>query len=332
MPISYIEKSSMELVPNPNWSGDPVKVAKIVLRYIDDTSVAMNAYRTGEIDATVLPPAEYTATKADAELSKELQQYAAPKTYGLTFNQRPGQLGASKDLRLAFSQAIDRTKMNQVVFLGSQIPTTSWMPPGRSGTPAGTFDSVLGFDQAKAKASLVAAGYPEGKGFPKLALTLVDTPSNKDLGAFLKDSWKKVLGVDVDLEFVDGKTMSSRFVSGDFQIALPSWQEDYPDPEAWFIGIRESAGSVNLAKCGMPELDDLITKAKFNLNDEQRRAQYRDAESLSLNNAQCSVPLWHASSLRMVKPYISGMIEGRRGSDRFVVGDWYPEKWSTNKK
>ena len=129
MPSKYTEKNSLELVPNPNWSGaNKPKVEKIVLRYIDDPAVATQAYRAGEIDATVLPAAEFPAVKADSNLSKELNQFPATRTLGLAFNQRAGQVGSNQDLRIALSQAVDRDAMNQVVFKGVQTPTTNWMP------------------------------------------------------------------------------------------------------------------------------------------------------------------------------------------------------------
>ncbi len=333
MPSKYTEKGSLELVPNPNWFGkEKPKVEKIVLRYIDDAAVAMQAYRAGEIDAAIVPSAEFPAVKADATLSKELTQFAATRTFGLAFNQKAGSIGEKQELRIAFSQAIDRKSMNDVVFKGVQVPTTNWMPPDRSGLKLDAFAEQVGFNVAKAKENLSKAGYADGKGFPKLTLLLTETATNKDLGAFLKDQWKKNLGVDVDLEFVDSKTRSTRYNSKDFQVVIAGWQEDYPDPENWYIGLRETGGSINKESCSLPALDDIIKKAKVNTNDEERRKQYQQAETLAVTNAQCNLPLWHVSALRVVKPYVKGMLESKRAGDTFVMGDWNPENWSTTKK
>lgn len=333
MPSKYTEKASMELVPNPNWSGkQKAQVEKIVLRYIDDPAVAMTACRAGEIDATALPPAEYPAVKADPALSKELQQFPTTRTFGLAWQQKAGSVGEKLEIRLAFSQAVDRKSMNDVVFKGVQTPTTNWMPPERSGLKLDAFAADIGFDVAKAKANLAKAGYADGKGFPAVTLLLTDSATNKDMGAFLKDAWKKNLNVDVNLEFVDSKTRSARYNAKDFQLVIAGWQEDYPDPENWYIGLRETNASINKESCSIPELDAIIKAAKTNTNDEQRRQQYRDAETLAIKNACGNAPLWHNTALRMVKPYIKGMIESKRAGDTFVVGDWNPENWSTTKK
>jgi len=98
------------------------------------------------------------------------------------------------------------------------------------------------------------------------------------------------------------------------------------------IGLWETKGSINKTNTSVPALDDLIAKAKFNQNDEARRQQYREAEKILLDGVNGIAPLWHTGHHRLVKPYISGMIESRRPRDVFVPGDWNPENWKTTKK
>ncbi|RLT38959.1 MAG: hypothetical protein DWI58_14135 [Chloroflexi bacterium] len=236
----------------------------------------------------------------------------------------------NKDLRMALSQATDRVTLNKVPNKGAHVPTTNWIPPDRSGTKLGTYDASIGFDVAKAKASLTASKIASAD--VKLTLLLVDSPTNKAIGEFLQSEWKKHLGIDVKLEFVDSKTRSARFNATQFQMVTGGWQEDYPDPENWMIGLWESKGSINKTKTNIPALDDLISKAKFNQSDETRRQQYRDTEKLLLDGVNGIAPLWHTGNHRLVKPYISGMKESKRPGDTFVAGDWNPENWKTTKK
>lgn len=184
MPNAYTEKSSITLVPNPNWAGkQKAQTAKIVIKYIDDLSVANNAYRAGEIDATGVNLVELDAVQKDATLSKELVQYPATRTIGLEFNMTDPQL-SNKDLRMALSQAADRVTLNRVPNKGAHVPTTNWIPPDRSGTKLGTYDASIGFDVAKAKASLTASKIAAAD--VKLTLLLVDSPTNKAIGEFLQ--------------------------------------------------------------------------------------------------------------------------------------------------
>lgn len=335
MPTKYSEKSALELSPNPNWVGkQKAQVSKIVIRYIDDAAVANNAYRAGELDATLANLAELDKLKTEFKFGAtgaELYAYPATRTIGLEFNQKDS-LMSNADVRIALSRATDRKTLNEVVNKNANTPTTSWVPPARNGLKGGEYDSILGFDATAAKASLAKAGFADGKDFPKLTMLLVDTAVNKDLGAFLQAEYKKHLNINMELEFVDSKTRSARFNSGEYQLVTGGWQEDYPDPENWFIGLWETNGSINKTATSIKALDDLIAGAKYNQNDEARRTAYRNAEKTLLTQASGIAPLWHTQATFLVKPYIKGMVESKRPGDTFTPGDWNPENWSTTKK
>ncbi len=330
MPKDYKEKDHLTLVPNPNWSGaKKPQVAQIVIKYIDDAGVGQNAYRNGELDATMVNPLELTATQKDPTLSKELLEYPATRTIGLEFNLSDPLMG-NKNFRVALSRAVDRDTLNKVVNQGANIPTTNWMPEARSGVKEGAYNSLLGFDVNAAKAAFQASGLTPDKA--SFTLLLIDTAVNKALGQFLQNAWKTNLGVDVKLEFVDSKTRSSRFNSTQFQMVVGGWQEDYSDPENWMLGLWQTGGSINKTKTSIPALDELLKQAQFNQNDEQRRKQYADAEKILLDGANGIAPLWHTGVHVLIKPYIKGMAESKRPGDTFVAGDWNPENWSTTKK
>lgn len=327
MPTAYTEKSTMELSPNPNWVGTPVGVEKVILTYVDDPAVLNNAYRNGELDATVANKPELDTLKT--EFADELQLYPATRTIGLEFNVTAEPVD-NPDVRLALSQATDRETMMRVVFSNANTPTTNWVPPTRNGLEGGEYDDILGFDEAKAKASLAKAGYEGGAGFPDLTLLLTDTATNKLLGEFLQSEWKRILGIDIELEFVDSATRSGRFNSSDFQVVTGGWQEDYPDPENWFLGLWETDGSINKVKVSIPALDKAIADAQYNTDDEARRELYREAEQILLAEANGIAPLYHTLAAFLVKPNVSGMVENKRPGDTFVPGDWYIELWRTS--
>lgn len=327
---SYTEKASMELSPNPNWSGAAKpKVAKIVLKYIDDSAVANNAYRTGELDATLANKPELDRLKT--AFPDELYLYPGTRTTAILFQMKDPTL-AKADVRLALSQATDRVTLVRVVYQNANIVSTSWIPPARNGLKGGEYDSILGFNVASAKAHLAKAGYPDGKDFPELSLVLVDSATNKLLGDFLYAEWNKHLNIKIKLQYVDSKTRSSLFNAKTFQLLTGGWQEDYPDAENWMLGLMQTGSSINKEDISIPALDAIIKAAQFNTNDEQRRQQYRDGEKLLLQEASGYAPMFHTLVAMLVKPTIKGMVENKRPGDTFVPGDWYPELWSTTKK
>ena len=331
-PSAYTEKSGITLVPNEQYTGAvKAQVEKIVIKYIDDPAVALTAYRAGEIDATIVPSTQLAAVKADPTLSKELISYPATRTTGIEPNLKDPTL-AKLEVRLALSQATDRKTLNEKVLNSANIVSTTWMPPARSGTNPTAYDAAIGFDPVKAKANLKKAGYDNGAGFPKVTVLQVDSAGNKAIGEFLQSEWKKHLNIDITLEYTDSKTRSARFNSGDFQIVLGGWGEDYPDPENWILGLYETGGSINKQSCSLKAIDDVIAKAKFNQKDEERRQQYRDAEKLIVENVCGMAPMWQVGFHAVVKPYIKGMIENKKPDDKQVPGDTSVELWTTTKK
>jgi oligopeptide transport system substrate-binding protein len=331
MPKAYTEKASLELAPNPNWSGQTVGAEKIVLKYVDDPAVLNQAYRANEIDATIANKAELDKLRSEFTASKELQLYPATRTIGIEYNLQDPVL-AKPEVRLALSQATDRNTMMKVVFKDANTATTNWVPPARNGLKGGEYDSILGFDVAKAKDNLSKAGYANGNGFPKITMIQVDSATNKLAGDFLTAEWKKHLNIDLEVQYVDSKTRQAAFNNKEYQLVLGGWQEDYPDAENWFIGLWETGGSINKTSTSIPALDKAIADSKYNTNDEARRKGYRDAEKLLLEQASGIAPIYHTQAAFLVKTHIKGMVENKRPADTFVPGDWYIELWTTSKK
>jgi oligopeptide transport system substrate-binding protein len=330
MPSAYTEKDHIDLVPNPNYTGDQKpQVTKITIKYIDDLSVAENAYRNGEVDAATANNANLLNLQKDSTLSKELVDYPSTRTTAIEYNVTDPALSNVK-LRLALSEAVDRVALNTVANKGANIPSTSWMPPARSGVAAGAYDSLIGFNATKAKADLQASGV-DPKSL-KLSVVFSDTPTNHDIGAFLQNAWKTNLGIDVATEFVDAKTRSARFNSMQYTLFIGGWQEDYPDPENWILGQFETGSSQNKFGTADKALDAAIAKAKYETNDETRRKEYQDIEKMIITNVDGIAPLYQNGNHKLVKPYISGMKENKRPSDSFVPGDWSMEFWKTSKK
>jgi oligopeptide transport system substrate-binding protein len=190
--------------------------------------------------------------------------------------------------------------------------------PLRSGPPENNYKSTIGFDATKAKASS-AAGYANGAGF-ELTLLQTDTATNQALGQFLQAEWKKHLGIDIKLEFVDACTRSSRFNLGRLPARGGRLAGGLPGPGELVPRSLGNRRSINKTSTSIQALDDLIGKAKFNRNNEERLKQYQDAEKLLSRAGQryCTV-VAHPGQV-LVKPHIKGMVENKRAGDTFVPG------------
>ncbi|GBD22868.1 Oligopeptide-binding protein OppA [bacterium HR29] len=323
----YVPKERMVFTRNPNYAGQPAYLDKITFRYIEDNVQSNNAFRAGELHMAL---ADATNLKAlQQEFPDKLLSYVTPTTIGLEMQLKKKPLD-NLNVRLALSRAIDRKALAENVLQGAVTPTTTWVPPevlGLDPNATDLFEEQIGFNPEKAKEALAAAGYPNGQGFPTLSILIRDSAGARATAEFLKEQFKTILNIDVNIEIVDAPTRSKRFTEGQFELFPGGWHQDYPDPENWIIGLFDTGGTLNNYNCSDPEIDDLISKARYNTNDQERREQYKKVNEL-ISTRICGVaPMYHSLNHVLIDPRLKGVRENATSQDRVLAGDWAPELW-----
>lgn len=322
---SFKEKESMVLERNENYGGAHLAyLDRITIRYIENLETANNAYRSGELVHTRANDTALDVVRADAKLSKEL--YAAstsPSTQGLTMYIGAPPLDNAK-LRLALSQATDRETLNKVVLKDAHIPTTTWIPVSLIGEKENPFQSSIGFDPEKAKKNFADSGAPKDL---KLKISIIDTPAQKGVAAFLQEQWKKHLGITLEIEVLDSPSLQKLFQDEKYQIVLQGWTQDFPDAENWVDGLYNSDGPNNHYGCANPRIDELLEKARTNLNDAERRNQYKEINRLIAEEICGVAPLYHQRVFYLTSPQLKGPRENATSQDRYLAGDWAVEEW-----
>jgi ABC-type transport system substrate-binding protein len=327
---------SAVLEPNPNWAapnGIAPTLDSVTLRFIDDFAVSTNAYRTGEVDFTNADEASLTAAIDEFEPTGEYVRVVFPGTVGLEMQMENAVLGdpdTGLDVRLALNRSINHAELNDVCYGGGRVPTTSWVPEVTGGHAPDAFEDVIGFDEAAAAQHLADAGYPGGEGFPTLTILVRDNPSSTCEAEFKQESFRTILGIDTDVEVVDGPTRSARFTSEDFELFPGGWIQDYPDPENWILGLFDTGGSLNNYNCSDPDIDALVDKARFNTNNEERLQQYKEINELIATRV-CGIGLGlHLANHYLIKPSTVGLSENAHALDAVIAGDWNAEAWGVS--
>ncbi len=327
---------SAVLEPNPNWAapnGISPTLDKVTLRFIDDFAVSTNAYRTGEVDFTNADDTQLTAVIEEFEPTGEYVRIVFPGTVGLQMqldNPTLGDPDTGLDVRLALRRAVDHSQLNEVCFGGGRVPTTSWIPEVTGGAAPDAYVDVIGFDEEAAKQHLADAGFPDGAGFPTLSILVRDTPSGICEAEFEQESFRTILGIDIDVEVVDGPTRSARFTAEDFELFPGGWIQDYPDPENWILGLADTDGSLNNYNCSDPEIDDLVDKARFNTDNDERLQQYKEINELIVTRV-CGLGVGlHLANHYLIKPSAVGLVENAHALDAVIAGDWIAEAWGVS--
>ena len=143
----------------------------------------------------------------------------------------PDKIFGNKNVRLAFNYALDRVKIADYTAKGEGIPCKYGIVP--IGMPGYDNTLVKGytFDVAKAKEYLAKAGYPGGKGFPKVTLeTNSGGGRNEKVAETIQKMLEENLNIEVEIVQVVWAQHTNNVETGKTNFWRFAWIADYPDP------------------------------------------------------------------------------------------------------
>ena len=313
----WVHADHFTLTPNPLWHRGTPKLRQVNIRLIDDDVTAFASYLTGELDAAAVPPANRReAMTPGSSLNAALVRKPALTTFALEFNNKEQPWDNAK-VRQAFATAFDRKTFVDGVLQGVGIPTTTWVAPGMPG-----YDASLGkqydFNAVKARQLLAEAGYPDGQGLPKPVLLMRTSDTNQIVAQYVQDQFKKVLGVDFDIEMADAATFSARFSRGQYNFTVGSWTAAWPYPDNWLSNLFSSGSSGNYFGYTNPKTDDLIQRASAELDRSKQLDLFGQAQKIVLDDAGVA-PIYHAESFLVLNPRVRDFVV--TGIDGNIKGD-----------
>jgi len=288
----WVPQSKIVVVPNPKfWDQASIKLASITFLPIEDNNTAYNMYKKGEADWIQQVPIDQIE---DAQLRPDFQNGVYLGTYYYSLNVTNKVL---KDVRVrkALALSIDRASLVKRVTKGGQLAAYAFSPTFATYTPP-TF--ATSDDVQAAQKLLAEAGFPGGKGFPKLTIIYNTNESHKKIGEYIQDQWKKNLGIDVQLQNKEWKTFLEDRNNHNFEVARAAWVGDYNDPMT-FLDMWVSGSVNNDAAYANPAYDALITKAKTMQEGADRMAVLKDAETILMNDLPI-IPIYTYTTVQMI--------------------------------
>jgi oligopeptide transport system substrate-binding protein len=297
-------KDYILLEKNPQyWDASNVADLKLKFLPIENATTAFNLYEKGRIHWLTDVPRDYIE-----ELVKRPDYHTGPflTTYFYGYNVTRG-VTKEKKVRQALSRAIDRAKIVKYITRAGEFPAESLVPPGLPGYAPATAPA---FDPAAARKLLAEAGYPEGKGFPKIEILYNTLEAHKKIAAAIQEMWRLNLGIDVDLRNVEWKLyldMQSRL---EFDVIRRAWIADYNDPNT-FIDMFSSANGNNNTGFSHAGYDQLVTAAGRERDPAKRMKMLHDAEAILMDELPI-VPIYFYVTKNMWKPEVEGIYDNVR--------------------
>ena len=216
-------------------------------------------------------------------------------TYYVSFNTKKAIFQDSR-VREALSLAIDRNYVANTIMGGTYSPAKNFVGPGvTDAAPNSFFEQVTAekygnhfsddyqADLAKAKKLLADASYPEGKGFPAIEYLTNDSGYHKAVAEYLQSAWKSI-GITMNVNIQEWKTVSADRRAGNFDVARNGWVYDWDDPSN-MINLLETSNGNNDGKYSSAEFDKLVDQARSTNDVAKHYDLLHQAEQVILNDA-----------------------------------------------
>jgi len=299
--VTWRQGDQFDFVRNPRyWDVANVRLDRVIAYTVEDLNTSVNLYKAGVIDWTTSGyiPSQFVPYLMQYD-DFQHGRYQGVYFYSINTTRKPLD---NPWVRRALNLAVDRDAICNDLLKRIYDPWGDFAPSGYPGyePPPG-----IPFDPAKARACLAKAGYPGGKGFPKIAILFNTSENHRRIAEALQAMWKRELGIDVELSNQEWGSYLQATTSLQYDVARRSWIGDYLDPTT-FLGLGITGDGNNRTGWSDPRYDALLRQAAQEPDVVKRTKLLRDAEALLLDQGPF-IPIYHYSITDLVKPYVHGI-------------------------
>jgi peptide/nickel transport system substrate-binding protein len=234
------------------WDAAQYPYGTLVLKSYASAQAQDDALRAGELQGA---PETSTLVKTDTAVGLRVEESEPDSFDGIWLADRAGKdvpaLG-NVSVRQALNYALNRDAIMKAIYGPLGIPGSLVMPPGLAGYSASA-NAAYGYDPAKARQLLKAAGYPHGFTLPVLSSPVADTLVQAMAG------YLRAVGVNVQIEDHTTDFLSQAY-SGKWGAIIFAWT---PIPPAQNMSeLLSPTGLGNFDHSTDPQVDALLAKTQ----------------------------------------------------------------------
>lgn len=289
------------LTANRDYFDGAPRLSRLVYRIFPGGQLdrAYEHFVNGELDDTRPPTRDYRRAISNGRHLYMRRPMFSLRFYG--FNTRTKPLD-DRRVRQAIVAAVDRDAIVDEIHSARHTVARGIVPPGTLG-----FNPALvapGYDPERARTLLADAGYPGGRGLPKLEFwSSVTNDAIRREHEFIKRSLTAV-GIRSEFKYLtEWPVFSKALAEGRLPAFLYAWDADVPDPDNFLTKLFYSGSPRNYTRYRNAAVDALLTTARTVADPQRRVEQFRRAEQLIIDDAVV-LPIWHYNYERLFQPWV----------------------------
>lgn len=299
---SWTQNKEFVLLRNDLYYGEMAKVGSVVFQLY--AGRPMDLYETGKIDVAgvSLGYIDKAMDKAgpffkDMTVSPELSfAYVGFNTSKPPFD--------DANIRRAFSYAIDKDKLVNLVYKNTVKRADGILPPGIPGYNKNL--AGLGFDVNKAKELIKASRYGDVSRLPPITLNTSGWGGSvSNTIQALVYQWRQNLGVEVKVRQMEPEVFFYKLKQEKDEMFETGWVADYPHPQDFLDILFHSDSESNYGEYSNSQVDAMLDAANIEPDKAKGLTMYAQVEEKLVQDAAL-LPISFGENFTLVKPYVKG--------------------------